>query len=197
MLLDDLMPEFDATRIEHRVIDRTQSGIYEAAVRADLMDAVQSSTVVRGLFTMRAAAERAVAMARGTEPPERPEPGPLRLGDLPTRGEWVKLGEDPPNEFVFGVVGRFWGGQTAWEQIDASEFAAFDRPGNARIAANLSLRPYGETRTLVSYEARTQATDEDARRTFRRYWGIVSPGAGVVMRSTLALVAREAGGSGA
>jgi hypothetical protein len=31
------------------------------------------------------------------------------------------------------------------------DFAAFDRPGHARIAANVSLRPYGATRTLASY----------------------------------------------
>jgi hypothetical protein len=71
-----------------------------------------------------------------------------------------------------------------------------DRPGYAKIAASLSLRPYGDERTLLSYEARTQTTDGTARRAFKRYWAIASPGAGVVMRSLLSLIAREARRSG-
>lgn len=87
---------------------------------------------------------------------------------------------------------RFWGGETSWEEIDAAEFTGFDRPGFARIACNLSLRPYGATRTLVSYEARTQATDDDARRAFLRYWTAVTAGVGVVMRSQLHAIERAA-----
>jgi hypothetical protein len=49
---------------------------------------------------------------------------------------------------------------------------------------------------LLSYEARTQATDETASRAFLRYWTLVSPRVGAVMRSLLALIAREARRSG-
>ena len=117
-----------------------------------------------------------------------PEPAALRLVDLPDRGDWVRLGDDPPKEFAFGVIGRFWAGQTVWEQIDAAEFRSFSTPGYAKIAANFSLRAYGDHRTLLSYEARTQATDDAARRGFLRYWTVVSPGVGMVMRATLAVV---------
>ena len=89
------------------------------------------------------------------------------------------------------MIGRFWGGETAWKEIDASAFTPFDSPGYAKIACILSLRPYGEPRTLLSYEARTLATDDSARRAFLRYWRLVSPGVGIVMRSALALIARE------
>ena len=41
---------------------------------------------------------------------------------MTTHGEWVLLGKDPPHEVAFGVVGRFWSGDTSWQQIDASEF---------------------------------------------------------------------------
>ena len=87
------------------------------------------------------------------------------------------------------MIGRFWAGETAWKEIDASAFASFESPGYARIACNLSLRPYGDRRTLLSYDARTQATDEAAGRSFLRYWRLVAPGVGIVMRSTLALIA--------
>ena len=186
------MPVFDATRIEHGVVDGRPAAVYPAVIRADHLDAVRRSRAVRAVFAARKSAERAITALRGTEAPPSPEPDTLRLADLPDRGDWVRLGEDRPNEFVFGVVGRFWGGETAWEQIDAETFASFDRPGYARIACNYSLRPYGDKRTLVSYEARTRATDDSARRAFLRYWAVVSPGVGVVMRSMLSVIAREA-----
>jgi hypothetical protein len=196
VLLDSLMPEFDATRIEHRVIDGPPADVYEVAIHVDFLDAMRRSRIVRGLFGLRAAGERAAAAARRAQAVRRPELGALRLAEMPERGDWVRLGEDPPNEFAFGVIGRFWGGETAWKRIDPSAFTSFDTPGYAKIAANLSLRPYGEGRTLLSYEARTRATDETARRAFLRYWTVASPGAGLVMRSLLAVIADEARGLG-
>jgi hypothetical protein len=190
MLLDSLMPDFDATRIEHRVIDGSPANVYEAAIHADLVDAMRRSRIVRGLFALRAGAERVVATARGSNVVSAPEPT-LRLAEMPEHGDWVRLGVDPPSEFAFGVVGRFWGGETTFEQIDSSAFTSFDSPGYAKIAASLSLRSYGDQRTLLSYEARTQATDAAARRAFLRYWTLVSPGVGVVMRSLLAVIAQE------
>lgn len=196
MLLDSLMPEFDATRIEHRVIDAHPADVYEVAIHVDFLDAMRRSPIVRGLFALRAAAERVAATVRRSQMVSPPEPAALRLVEMPEHGDWVRLGADPPNEFAFGVIGRFWAGATAFEQIYSSAFRSFDRPGYAKIAASLSLRPYGDQRTLLSYEARTQATDETARRAFLRYWTFVSPGVGVVMRSLLALIAQEARRSG-
>jgi hypothetical protein len=186
------MPDYDASRIEHRVIDGPTAVVFEATLHADFLDAVRRSRTVRGLFALRAAGERMAAAARRSPLVNPPEPAALRLADLPEHGEWVRLGKDPPNEFAFGVIGRFWGGTTTWKQIDSSAFTSFESPGYAKIVADLSLRPYGRHRTLLSYEARTQATDEAARRAFLRYWTLVSPGVGVVMRSALAVIAQEA-----
>jgi hypothetical protein len=196
MLLDALMPEFDATRIEHRVIDARPAAVYEVAIRSDLTEVLLRSHVVSALFGLRAAGERLVSMARGAQLDAPPEMGSMRLSELPDRGGWIRLGADSPREFAFGVVGRFWAGQTNWADVAARDFVAFSEPGYARIAANLSVRSYGERRTLLSYEARTQATDDVARRAFMRYWSLVSPGAGVVMRSALALIAEATHRSG-
>jgi hypothetical protein len=99
--------------------------------------------------------------------------------------------QDPPAEIAFGVVGRFWAGDTTWEQIDAAEFRSFDRPGLAKIACNFSLRPYGSAHTLVSYECRTKATDEESRAGFMRYWTPLSPFIGVVLRAQLGVIAAD------
>jgi hypothetical protein len=190
MLLDDLMPDFDVTRAEHRVIDASMPAVYDAALHVDLLDLARDNPLVRGIFALRTGGERLVAAVRGGTPEPAPAPDSLRLADLTDHGDWVLLGTDPPDEIAFGVVGRFWAGETSWEEIDASEFGSFDRPGFARIAANISLRPYGATRTLASYECRTQATDEAARHAFLRYWTVVTPGVGVVLRGTLRLIDR-------
>ena len=82
---------------------------------------------------------------------------------MPTHGDWVLLGEDSPHEIAFGVIGRFWAGETVWAQIHASDFEAFAEPGFGKIACNFSLRSYGADWTLVTYECRTLETDETAQ----------------------------------
>lgn len=187
------MPEYDATRVDHRVIDGERELVYEAVRRADFMRTFNENRAARLLIGARVTAERLAAGVRGSDPPAMEAPESMRLADLPAHGEWVLLGEDPPVEICFGVAGRFWAGETVWRESDAAELPGFDEPGWARIFCNFSLRPYGERRTLVSYEARTQATDPESRRGFLRYWRFVSPMAGVVLRGQLAEVASEAG----
>jgi hypothetical protein len=110
-------------------------------------------------------------------------------------GQYVLLGEDPPREVALGMIGRFWAGETRWEEIDASEFAGFDRPGLARIACSLSFREFGPVRTLVSYETRMQATDDKAGRAFLRYWRVAGPLAGFVLGAQLKTIAKKGGGA--
>jgi hypothetical protein len=191
MMLDWLLPNFDATVAVHRVIDAEPSRVYRAVKAVDMVQIPQAYPAVRALFAARSAAERLVNALRDRPTPPLDADGPMRLGDLPAYGDWVKFSDDPPWELSFGTIGRFWGGETVWETIDAADFAAFERPGFAKIACSVSLRPYGSTRTLVSYEARTQALDSDSRAQFLRYWRVVRPGVAIVMRAFLAAVARE------
>jgi len=107
------------------------------------------------------------------------------LRDLESRGEWVQLEADPPHEVAFGAVGRFWAGETVWEQIDADEFASVGGSGMAKIACSFSLRLCEERRTLVTYESRTLATDPSARREVLHYWRALSPFIGFVLRAQL------------
>jgi hypothetical protein len=197
MLIERLLPRHDAVRTEHRVVAGDIEEVYAAVREADFIRAWQDSAVVRALFALRSAGERAVAAAARRAPATPAAPESLRLMDLTARGEWVLLGEDPPREIAFGVIGRFWSGETVWEQIDAADFVAFDTPGYGKIACNFSLRPYGAGSTLVSYECRTLATDDAARRAFLRYWRLLSPFIGVVLRAQLGVVARTAAKLGA
>ncbi|MEA2443400.1 MAG: hypothetical protein QOJ12_692 [Thermoleophilales bacterium] len=192
MLIEQLLPRFDSVRREHAVVAGTVETSWQAVLQADFLEAWRRNPTVRALFALRAAAERAAAAARGRQAPDYPVPASMRLADMPTSGDWIRLGHVEPSEIAFGAVGRFWAGETAWEQIYAPDFASFDRPGFARIACNFSLRPYGADQTLVTYECRTAATDPDSRRAFLRYWRPLSPFIGVVLRSQLDVIARQA-----
>jgi len=189
MLIEQALPTFDAVRAEHRIVAGDVTAVYDAVRHADFVRAWRESPAVRVLFGARSLAERTASAVRGRAFAEAPPPATLRLADMTSHGEWVVLGEDPPREIAFGTIGRFWGGETVWEEIDAAEFTTFDRPGYARIACNFSVRPYGDAHALVSYECRTQATDDASRRAFLRYWRPLSPFIGVVLRAQLGVIA--------
>jgi hypothetical protein len=148
MLIDRLMPSYDAVRVEHRVVPGGLASAYAATRRADFIRAWRESTAVRFLFAVRGLGERAVSLVAGREHREPPPPESMRLADMPTHGDWVLLGEDPPHEIAFGVVGRFWAGETVWAQIDATDFEAFAEPGFGKIACNFNsarMEPIGHS----------------------------------------------------
>lgn len=191
MLIEDLLPRYDAVTRVHRVVPGAPDRVYAAVRQADFARAARENKAVAFLFAARSVAERAVSVARGREASEPPPPDSMRLADMPSSGEWVLLGEDRPSEIAFGTVGRFWAGQTSWLTIGASEFKDFDKPGFARIACNFSLRTYGGDHALVTYECRTQATDAKSRRAFLRYWRALEPFINVVLRSQLRVIDAE------
>jgi hypothetical protein len=190
-ILDDRMPAWDARRVERRVIAAPLAVVLHAANTADFLDAVRQSPLVRALFALRSTAERLASALRRRPFAEPPPPPSLRPVDLPDHGEWVRLGQGP-SEIAFGVIGRFWGGETRWTEIEGAEFGRFSRPGFAKIGCHLHLTALSERHTLLVYEARTLATDPASRRAFLRYWPVVSPFVGIVMRSTLRVIERNA-----
>jgi hypothetical protein len=117
MLIDGLLARHDALRIEHRVVAGGLDAVYAAVEQADFMRAWRESAAVRTLFAARSLGARAVAAAARRPHVEPPAPEAMRLADMPSHGDWVRLGESPPFEIAFGAIGRFWSGETVWEQI--------------------------------------------------------------------------------
>lgn len=164
LLIDRLLPRFDVRLIEHAVVEADFDETWRAVRELDL--------------------SRAHSRARG----RRPFDGETELPG------WVRLGETPGREVVIGAIGRFWWPGVAWHDVRGmtpTAFATFDEPDLARVAAGISVRPYGSSRTLVTYEARTAATDPVSAHRFARHWWLVRPFARSAMRATLAAI-REA-----
>ena len=183
--IDRQLPEFQAVSRRHVVVDATPDETYDATLSADL---TRLGPVVGALGALRALPTRVASRLTGTAA----TPDSLTLDDLPSRGTWVRLDEADGEEFVFGAVGAVWKPKIEWVELDAEEFRTFETPGYAKIAAGLSVRPYGRGRTLLTYEARTAGTDATAERRFGRYWRLVAPFVGYILGRVLARIKADA-----
>jgi hypothetical protein len=193
MLLDRYLPTFDVTIIEHLVVDADVRTTWTALQDLDLVT-VHTPLMDAAMFARGLPAK--IASVLGRDVPPQPAPPELKIGATgPAMDGWLSLGQIREREVAFAAVGRFWQPEIEWYDTTAmtpEEFADFHVPGWGRIGVNFSLRPYGETRTLVSYEARTVTPDPMTARRFRRYWTLVRPFVGHIMRATLATLARAA-----
>ena len=104
---------------------------------------------------------------------------------------WRRLAENPGRELVFGAVTRPWESNVVFRGLEPEDFRAFDEPDYAKIVWALEVEPAGE-RSVFSTETRVATTDAEARRKFRRYWALMSPGILMIRRESLRLVRREA-----
>jgi hypothetical protein len=193
MLIDQYLPSFDVTAVEHLVIDVPLQTTWAALKALDLMKVhsplMDAAVYVRGL------PER-FAGRSGRARPASPPPTELKLSGVGAGLDgWLALGQNPPHEAAFGAIGRFWKPEMEWYDVSAmtpEQFRAFEVPGWGRIAAGISLRNYGETRTLASYEARTATPDAATARKFGRYWTLVRPFVGHVLGTTLSTLRDDA-----
>jgi hypothetical protein len=73
------------------------------------------------------------------------------------------------------------------------DFAAFDQPGYAKMAANFRLAPIAGDRAIqLSTETRVACTDASSARRFDRYWWLIRPASGAIRRRWLAAIKRRA-----
>jgi len=185
-LLDKTMPDPDYTLIEHMVLPVTADVAYEAIGSLDLADV--RDPVTRVALWLRGLPER----LRRRVPPTR-----MTFDDLVIGTDWVLLGERTGHEIALGAAGRFWTPVIRWIPVRPDEFADFEKPGFGRIGMAFSVRPYGDHRSVVTYEVRTALPDPATRRAFGRYWFTVRPFVRQVSRGMLKAIRDRAllGGS--
>jgi hypothetical protein len=121
--------------------------------------------------------------------------GALGVGGRPIvqqfeRAGFVRLGT-AEDELVLAAVGRFWRPSGGLRRVSAESFAAFGEPGWAKGAVNFRV-VRARDHTLLSTETRVLATDAAARRSFRHYWRLISPGSAVIRIAWLRAIRRGA-----
>lgn len=112
------------------------------------------------------------------------------------QGAGFVLLADRPDEFVAGVVGKFWRPDGGIRPVVRGDFPAFAEPGYAKAAFDFRVRADGgdahDGGALLTTETRIWCTDEDARRSFGRYWRVVHPPSALIRREWLRAIRRRA-----
>jgi len=184
LLLDGVLPEFRFTRLETVAVTAGPAAVYRAARELDLLSV--HSPLFDAVLWARSLTDR----VRNRRPPQLPSIRVADLFDASAKGSqpWVGIGEIPGRELVIGAVGKFWKPTIEWRSVTPAEFPSFAEPGWAKLAAAFVVHPYGDHRSLLTYEARTVCTDRRTTEHFARYWSLTSAGAGLVLRQTLRTV---------
>jgi hypothetical protein len=178
-LLDRFLPTYEVIEQHHTTVAAPVEMTYAAARAMDLM----SSAAVRAIFRGRELLMRA-------KPTEHHGPQPL-IDEVLSLG-WGVLALDPGREMVLGAVTQPWEAHVRFHSLPPNEFATFDTPGFAKIAWTIRAEPLGPTTSRFYTETRVATTDPEARRLFRRYWAMVSPGVRLIRRESLRLVRVDA-----
>jgi hypothetical protein len=180
VLLDSILPEFDAAK-RHRIsIRATRQRVFDAVVRYDF----RQSRVTQILMTLR---------GYGTRVRRANAEAPLTLPESLARFGFTPLAETPGEEIVFGLAGQFWRPSGGLRTLTAAEFAAFREPGFAKAAWNLLCRTTDDPGvTELSTETRVLCYGDAARRKFLLYWRVVERFSGLIRWSLLRGVKRAA-----
>jgi hypothetical protein len=177
--LDEFMPTYDVVERHHIRVHAPPAITFAAASELDLMD----SRIARAIFKSR-------ELILGSEPDTVARPRGW-LAFTKSIG-WGVLAEVPERQIIMGAVTQPWEANVVFRPLPPSEFAAFDDPGFIKIAWTLRADAVTATESVFRTETRALATDDTARRKFRRYWALLSPGIIVIRWSTLDLLKKEA-----
>ena len=180
-LLDELIPVYEVVERHHLRVAAPAPVALAAACDMDLAQSV----IIRGIFKGR-------ELVLGAHPGKVRNPRTL-LAWARELG-WAVLAEVPDHEIVLGAVTRPWDANPVFRPVPAQEFAGFHEPGYTKIAWTLRADPISTTESVARTETRVATTDAAARKAFRRYWSLVSPGVEVIRWISLQLVKKEAEG---
>lgn len=170
MLIDHFSPQYDLRARYEIAVRAPLPRVYRAAREMDL----RGSRLARALFRLRGLPEKNLTLE-----------GMLRWG-------FVLLADEPEQEFVLGLAGRFWVRSPLILSVKAEDFLDFDRPGLAKAVMNLAFSPGEAGIVRLATETRVSCPDEASRRSFQRYWRLIGPFSGLLRKEWLRLIKKQA-----
>ena len=180
MLIDSFAPKPDAAETHRIVIAAPRQIVYRALWTADL----GRSPVIKLLLGLRSLPG---FVARGCHPLPRNQE--ITLQTVINSGFGV-LAEEPDQELVLGVSGRFWRPTGNLSPFNRADFEKPVAGGLARAIWNFSVQESEDGRTILSTETRVVCGAGSSLRKFRAYWIIVRPFSGLIRRLMLRAVRR-------
>ncbi|MGH7491411.1 MAG: hypothetical protein ACREOO_03345 [bacterium] len=183
MLIHDFMPGYDVSEHHHLEVQATREAVYAALQSMDF----SRSRVIRLLFALRSLP----AILQGRQHNKTRASLGLDLPGLLETG-FILLGQVPQQEFVLGLIGKFWTTSGCLQKVHAQEFRDFTTRGFAKAVWNFSLQPVARSRTMLATETRVLCLDENSRRRFRYYWMFIRPFSGWIRMEALRCLKRQA-----
>jgi hypothetical protein len=178
-LLDEFMRDYDVRERHEMALAATADVTFAAAKEIDL----DGSTIVRAIFSARELILR-------SKPDVTRRPKGL-VAAMKSIG-WGVLAESPGREIVMGGVTKPWEANPVFRALPPQQFARFADPDCVKIAWTLRATPEPSGGSIFSTETRAVATDADARRKFRAYWSLLSPGIILVRLAMLPMLKKAA-----
>lgn len=170
-LLDTFMPTYDVCERHHVGVSAPAEVTLAAAKTVEL----DESRIIRAIFKARA-----LIMRSNPGLTERPAGFYEQMKSI----GWGVLAEAPGRELVMGAVTEPWQANPVFRPLPPEEFAAFAAPDQVKIAWTLRAVPRADGGSVFHTETRAVATDPVARKKFRVYWSLLSPGI-ILIRSAL------------
>jgi hypothetical protein len=188
LLIDRQLPRFQARTFSAVVIDAGTERTYQAVRALDPDQVGQTVPFMQLMVRLRDLPARL-----GRRPRRAAPPAPEALISEQYRQAFLLIDEEPGTEFVIGMIGKFMSpAQMEFRRFDPPQFAGFGEPGYGKVATGFLVLPYGTGRSLLCTETRTATTDPASARQFRRYWAVIGPFAGYIMRHWLTLAKQHA-----
>jgi hypothetical protein len=178
MLIDQYLPTFDFNEVHSIDLEAASAEVYDALMSTDL----SRPLIIRALMGIR---KLPSLFHRGRRPQS-----PITLRDAPREG-FAIVAEDPPQEIVLGIEGRFW---QLRPDVCAADLATLRDPvpaGVARALWNFTVEPLAGGRSRLRTETRILCGDESSRRRFARYWTLVQPGSALIRIAILREIRRR------
>lgn len=105
---------------------------------------------------------------------------------------FIILQEEPGREVVVGSVGRFWSSDIPYAEVTPRTFASFSTPGWGKLAWAIRVEPIGSG-SIVTFELRTTATDDDSWKSLDLYFHLIGPASRLIRASVMSELASQLG----
>jgi hypothetical protein len=177
-LLDRFTPDYDVCERHEIAIAAPPDVTFEAVKQMEL----EGSAPVRAIFKAR-------ELIMGANADTAPRPRGF-LAQVKAIG-WGSLAEEPDRQIVMGAVTKPWEPNPVFRALPPESFATFAEPDNVKITWTVAVTPAPDGGSLFRTETRAVAIGPAARRKFRLYWSLLSPGI-LLSRSVMVRAIRTA-----
>jgi hypothetical protein len=177
-VIDRFLPYPDVRKRHATVVRAPPAHVLEIARNFDL----QSQPLIRTMFWLRAKLMGAKVVGRAPQG---------LVADTVAMG-WSVLYDEPEVAFIAGAACQPWQADVVFTSIPANQFVDYAQPDHVKILWTLEVSEAGSGLTRLATETRVSATDDQARKKFRRYWRVYGLGIVLIRWLLLPAIRRQA-----